>query len=310
MFCIVHCHSVFFHLPTLWKFLSRFIMFNMQEKAQCVLWFHETNSAVTVQRHFRRKYGRNPPDVKSIKNWYDKFKDTGSVGDLKRTGKPTSSDETVDSVRTAFQRSPRKSTRTASIELGVPKRTVVKILHRRLHLYPYKVQIAQALQPNDRPQRAAFATEVLERIESDREYLQHVAISDEATFHISGKVNRHNVRIWASENSHVVVEHQRDSGKVNVWCCLMHDKIIGPFFFAESTISANVYLDMLEHYAIPQLQEFQPYIVFQQDGAPPHWSICVRHFLNETFPNRWIGRDGPTSWPPRSPDITPLDFFL
>jgi len=28
------------------------------------------------------------------------------------------------------------------------------------------------------------------------------------------------------------------------------------------------------------------------------------------FKNRWIGRDGPTPWPPRSPDITPLDFFL
>jgi hypothetical protein len=25
---------------------------------------------------------------------------------------------------------------------------------------------------------------------------------------------------------------------------------------------------------------------------------------------RWIGRDGPMPWPPRSPDITPLDFFL
>ena len=33
-------------------------------------------------------------------------------------------------------------------------------------------------------------------------------------------------------------------------------------------------------------------------------------FLDATFPNRWIGRDGPTPWPPRSPDITPLDFFL
>ena len=28
------------------------------------------------------------------------------------------------------------------------------------------------------------------------------------------------------------------------------------------------------------------------------------------FPNRWIGRDGPHAWPPRSPDLTPLDFFL
>jgi len=32
--------------------------------------------------------------------------------------------------------------------------------------------------------------------------------------------------------------------------------------------------------------------------------------LDATFPNRWIGRDGPTPWPPRSPDITPLDLFL
>jgi len=32
--------------------------------------------------------------------------------------------------------------------------------------------------------------------------------------------------------------------------------------------------------------------------------------LDATFLNRWIGREGPTSWPPRSPDITQLDFFL
>jgi len=32
--------------------------------------------------------------------------------------------------------------------------------------------------------------------------------------------------------------------------------------------------------------------------------------LDATFPNRWTGRDGPTPWPPRTPDITPLDFFL
>ena len=39
-------------------------------------------------------------------------------------------------------------------------------------------------------------------------------------------------------------------------------------------------------------------------------NICSIWFLHATFPNRWIGRDGPTPWPPRSPDITPLDFFL
>jgi hypothetical protein len=36
----------------------------------------------------------------------------------------------------------------------------------------------------------------------------------------------------------------------------------------------------------------------------------VRTALNNTFPNRWIGRGGPIAWPPRSPDIIPLDFFF
>jgi len=65
------------------------------------------------------------------------------------------------------------------------------------------------------------------------------------------------------------------------------------------------YLDMLELFVATQLQEFQSWIIFQQDGAPPHCGSDVRRFLDATFPNRWIGRDGPTPWPPRSPDITP-----
>ena len=32
--------------------------------------------------------------------------------------------------------------------------------------------------------------------------------------------------------------------------------------------------------------------------------------MDASFPNRWIGRDGPIHWSPQSPDITPLDFFI
>jgi len=47
-----------------------------------------------------------------------------------------------------------------------------------------------------------------------------------------------------------------------------------------------------------------------QDGAPPHFICFVTDVLNEIFPDAWIGRGGPIPWPPRSPDISPLDFFL
>jgi hypothetical protein len=56
--------------------------------------------------------------------------------------------------------------------------------------------------------------------------------------------------------------------------------------------------------------DLQPNIIYQQGGAPPHCSLHVRETPTRTFPDRWIGRDRPISWPPRSPDIIPLDFFF
>ncbi|GBM13137.1 hypothetical protein AVEN_83889-1 [Araneus ventricosus] len=64
---------------------------------------------------------------------------------------------------------------------------------------------------------------------------------------------------------------------------------------------------MLQLYAVPQFPEG---VIFQQDGAPPHYDNIAREFLDKTLPQRWIGRGAVMAWPPRSPDITPLDFFL
>jgi len=36
----------------------------------------------------------------------------------------------------------------------------------------------------------------------------------------------------------------------------------------------------------------------------------VREYLIESFPNRWLVRGGPVAWPPRSPDLKPLDYYL
>ena len=175
-------------------------------------------------------------------------------------------------------------------------------------IWAYKVQIVQALEPDDLLCRAAFAEEILQRIDDDNDYLYSVVFCDKAIFHVSEKVNKHNIQIWESENLCEVVEKERDSAKINVWCGLTHNQIIGPFIFAESIITENIYLDMLKHYVVPQLEEFQPWVVFQQDRAPPHWGLIVCDFLNESFPNRWIGRNCPTPRPQRSPDITPLEF--
>ena len=81
--------------------------------------------------------------------------------------------------------------------------------------------------------------------------------------------------------------------------------------FAEGTITGNTYLDMLRDFLEPQLEQdgILDSVVFQQDGAPPHFALAVRAYLNQRFPNRWIGRGSPRTWPSRSPDLMPLDFF-
>ena len=49
---------------------------------------------------------------------------------------------------------------------------------------------------------------------------------------------------------------------------------------------------------------------FQQDGATCHTSCATIDLLRETFVGRLISRDGDVNWPPRSCDLTPLDYFL
>ena len=215
-------------------------------------------------------------------------------------------EETVDRVHESFSRSPRKSIRQASRELRVPHSTVHNIVHKRLCLRAYKLQLLHHIKPDDHRKRTDFAVEILSLIEENDNYLNLMLFSDESTFHVCGKVNRHNCRIWGSENPHQVIEYERDTPKLSVWLGLHKHGVIGPFFFMESTVTGHSYLDMLENFAVPQIP---PGFIFQQDGAPPQFHRDVTTFMDETFPGRWVVRGSPTAWPPRSPDLTPLDFF-
>jgi hypothetical protein len=49
---------------------SHSVMASSQEKAQCVLWYAESEYVVTVQRNFRWVYRKDAPTDKSIRKWY------------------------------------------------------------------------------------------------------------------------------------------------------------------------------------------------------------------------------------------------
>lgn len=52
-----------------------------------------------------------------------------------------------------------------------------------------------------------------------------------ATFHVNGKVNRHNVCIWDEENLHAIVELERDSPEVNMFRVISMKPLHDPLFF-------------------------------------------------------------------------------
>jgi hypothetical protein len=68
----------------------------------------------------------------------------------------------------------------------------------------------------------------------------------------------------------------------------MHVTVYGPFFFMETTITGIVYLDMLQKFFIPQLDEDdqEGRIHFQQDGAFPLYVEEVCEYLNTRFSGR------------------------
>jgi len=94
---------------------------------------------------------------------------------------------------------------------------------------------------------------------------------------------------------------------------MIDDMLIGPVILDDRMIGQN-YLHFLQN-ELPKQPEDVPLATriakyFQHDGAPSHYTRHVMQHLSETFPNRWIGRGSTINWPPRSPDLTPLDFCL
>ncbi|GFV70717.1 transposable element Tc3 transposase [Trichonephila clavipes] len=115
-------------------------------------------------------------------------------------------------------------------------------------------------------------------------------LSDEAHFWLNGYVNKQNCRIWSEANPQVYVETPLHPEKLTVWCALWAGGIIGPYFFKNDEGHNELWL--------------------QQDGATCHTARATIDLLKDTFGDRLISRFGPVSWPPRSCDLTPLDYFL
>ncbi|GFV30851.1 transposable element Tcb2 transposase [Trichonephila clavipes] len=139
---------------------------------------------------------------------------------------------------------------------------------------------------------------------------------DEAHFWLNGYVNKQNCHIWSEANPQVYVETPLHPEKLTVWCALWAGGIIGPYFFKSDeghnvTVNGDRYRAMINNFFIPELNNHDVQeLWFQQDGATCHTAHATIDLLKDTFGDHLISRFGPVNWPPRSSDLTPLDYFL
>ncbi|CAF3252739.1 unnamed protein product [Rotaria sp. Silwood2] len=125
-----------------------------------------------------------------------------------------------------------------------------------LLLKPYTVQFVQQLYEEDCQDRAEMCNILLPLL-TDHKNKKNVFFSDEATFHLHGFVDKHNIRYWSEENPHATIETVMQSPKLNVWYSMSEDKLIGPFFFDGNTVNGQKYLTMLQDFFIPEIRRLR-----------------------------------------------------
>ncbi|GFW84750.1 DUF4817 domain-containing protein [Trichonephila clavipes] len=267
-------------------------MLSAPDKALLVKLFYRNEESATIAlRKFRVqknvKSRKGPLTPAGLLKLVKRFEETGKLEDRARAGRPCLKEARAPCIAVEMEAiaseaaSGTSSAREAARGLGLPPSYVRNILRRLLQLYPYNLQSCHELLPADTAQREAFAKWAFSKMEQDPTWVFNILWTDEA-----------------------------------------HFSLHGPFFFETQcpvngwiteTVNALRYLTLLRETVVPCLiQRGQiSNVTFMQDRATSHTANPVKTFLIQTFgEDRIVSRHCRYPWPPRSPDLTPTDFWL
>jgi transposase len=288
--------------------------YTTKERVELVRYTYSKQSQNEASRLFRLAHPEKAcPNQSTISRLVNRFEITGSVLDKKITGRPkksTTYEKSVD-VLARVSVEPTTSLRKLSSEVGISLGSTHRILKEN-KFHPFKLVLQHYLNEDDSDRRLEFCEKMKDKCDTDSLFLESVLFSDECSFYMNSRTLKHNAYYWSQNNPHWIaaINHQ-DKRKLNVWAGIIGNRIIGPFFI-EGELNGEKYLDILIREIGPALDDLglDTEIWFQQDGAPAHYATIIRQHLDNVFPGHWIGRRGTIDWPARSPDLTPLDFFL
>lgn len=293
-------------------------LFTFEEQTDMLLIYGEVhkNGVAAVRKYHETFPTRRIPNRKTFEAIERRLRETGTLKPQRQNAGRQRFRRTAnveEGILNAVQLSPTTSTRKLSHRFNVSSASVWRTL-REQQLYPFHVTCVQHLLPEDYNKRINFCQWLIRQCTRDPNFLSCLLVTDESCFTRNGITNFRNTHTWSDENPHTTaITHYQHTFSLNVWCGLLGDNLIGPFFLP-TRLSGISYLNFLQNNLYELLEDIpianRQGIWFMHDGAPAHFSHIVTDYLNTAYGNRWVGRNGPVKWPPRSADLTPLDYFV
>ncbi|GAV07042.1 hypothetical protein RvY_16930 [Ramazzottius varieornatus] len=187
------------------------------------------------------------------------------------------------------------------------KRTKISERIVQLRLKSWNVRkvtpVENPLTYHHRTMRVIWALDMLDKLKKDKNYLNYVFFSDEASAKFD--CGRHTIRIFPGEGRHNAdFQRKLPPGRFSVMC---HETITrdGPlsFFIVDGSINQFSYSVMLAKKVIPKIRERRKdknRVIWMHDNAPSHKAKLVQAYLKKC-------RLTVLPWPPLSPDMNPIE---
>ena len=219
--------------------------------------------------------------------------------------------EFVNSVQAAIDENPGKLMRALTNELEVDKSTIRHVAQEDLHYKSYVMQRGQFMSDRSKVNCLTRAKRLLNKLKHPEKPGMIWFFSDEKNFVQDQKVNRKNDQ-WLCKRPDEVptVIHTKFPASAMVLGVVSSEGDVMPphFFTGGLRVNADAYTEMLDKVIKPWVTTIahgKPY-VFQQDSIPSHTARTTQEWMADNFYDNII----PNIWPPSSPDLNFLDYYV
>ena len=217
----------------------------------------------------------------------------------------------IQQVQKDIDDNPRRSMRCIAKEHRVSEGTIRNVVHKDIRYKSYVLRKGHFMSEKVKENRLIRSKRLLNKIKNPAEKDVIWFFSDEKNFDQDQKVNRRNDRWLCSDPSEVPrVMHTKFPATVMVLGVVSNEgHVMPPHFFPQGLrVNSTAYIEVLKTVVKPWIDTVcngRPY-VFQQDSAPSHKAQTTQEWMADNFHDHIT----PNIWPPSSPDLNPLDYYV